>query len=111
MRAFVVQGIAWQKEILVDDSLFDDYEAMGFEAMTQAITHFLNDDYEITDHDNFPTFPWFLVAFESGHEGAPDKTVVCLSEIVITNAGLYKISGEFEDFRRSVQRQQEADQR
>ena len=35
MKTFTVQGYNWREDYEVDDSLFDNYEDMAFEAMTQ----------------------------------------------------------------------------
>lgn len=106
MITFIVKGIAWQKRVEVDNSIFEKYEDMAFEAMTQALECFFNDDYEITDYDNFATLPWFLVAFQSGHEGNPDKTIVCLTEYALSNAGKQKIAQDCKKFRKEVQKNQ-----
>jgi|LULM01.1.fsa_nt_gb hypothetical protein len=107
MKEFIVKGVAWQKRVKIDDSIFEKYEDMAFEAMTQSLECFLEGDYEITSEVDFPSLPWFLVASEAKHEKNPDKTIVCLTEFVLANAGEQKLAKEAENARKEIQKEQE----
>ncbi len=114
MRTFTVEGHNWREDFEVDDSVFDNYEDMAFEAMTQAvqaISALLNDDvdspawhgsYQHGDirglkcwsnahstrrHEDDPTLYWTIVAWEKGCEKEIGKKIAALSEYVLRNAG------------------------
>ena len=42
MKTFTVQGLGWENNVSIDDSVFEKYEEMAFEAMTQALQNFFD---------------------------------------------------------------------
>ena len=114
MRTFTVEGHNWREDFEVDDSVFDNYEDMAFEAMTQAvqaISALLNDDvdspawhgsYQHGDirglkrwgdahptrgHEDDLMFGWITRAWEEGNENDAEKTIAAFTEYVLRNAG------------------------
>ena len=115
MKTFTVEGLNWKENFKVDDSLFDNYEDMAFEAMTVAVEEILSfpkkreawrssvwhsscdgtemeelprwgDSHERGDEDDL-MFGWTTVAWEKGHGEDPDKRIAALTELVLRNSG------------------------
>ena len=114
MRTFTVEGLNWREDFEVDDTLFDNYEDMAFEAMTQAVHVLLalpgdngnppvwhsscqhvdmselkrwGDAHPTRGHEEELMFEWVTVAWEKGCEKEIGKKIVALSEYVLRNAG------------------------
>ena len=41
MKTFTVEGFNWAEDYQIDPTLFDNYEDMAFEAMTQALEEYM----------------------------------------------------------------------
>ena len=102
MRTFTVEGHNWREDFEVDDSVFDNYEDMAFEAMTQSVQTILalpNDNGDISElqrwgdahptraHEDELVFGWTTIAWEKGCEKEIGKKIAALSEYVLRNAG------------------------
>ena len=102
MRTFTVEGHNWREDFEVDDSVFDDYEDMAFEAMTQSVQTILalpNDNGDISElkrwgdahptraHEDELVFGWTTIAWEKGNENDTEKTIGAFTEYVLRNAG------------------------
>ena len=114
MRTFTVEGLNWREDFEVDDTLFDNYEDMAFEAMTQAFQVLLalpgdngnppvwhsscqhvdmselkrwGDAHPTRGHEDDLIFEWVTVAWEKGYENNAEKTIAAITEYVLKNAG------------------------
>jgi len=114
MKTFTVEGLNWREDFEVDDSVFDNYEDMAFEAMTQAVQQLLalpdeisdSPDWDTSSHqgdliilkcwgDAHPTrgheeelmFGWVTLAWEKGYENNAEKTIAAFTEYILKNAG------------------------
>ena len=114
MRTFTVEGYNWREDFEVDDSVFDNYEDMAFEAMTQAVQVLLalpgdngnppvwhsscqhvdmselkrwGDAHPTRGHEDDLMFGWITRAWEEGNENDAEKTIAAITEYVLRNAG------------------------
>ena len=87
MKTFIVEGNGWERAIEVDDSAYEKYGDMGMEAMTQAIE-------QVVEGEGEANFGFILMTYENGFKGDEQKTVACLTEIVLRNAGYYTLAEE-----------------
>ena len=94
MKTFTVQGLGWENNVNIDDSVFEKYEEMAFEAMTQALQNFFNGKATITDYSKEPKLGWFTYSYEAGFEGDPEKTIITVTENVLCNAGYQDLAEE-----------------
>ena len=116
MKTFTVEGHNWAEDYQVDPTLFDNYEDMAFEAMTQALEEyvgFMSDSF--TWHSGSVDFKndikrwgdahekgdeeivelgWTTIAYEKGCKKKPDKKVAALTEFVLRNAGHHEFANE-----------------
>ena len=109
MKTFTVQGYNWREDYEVDDSLFDSYEDMAFEAMTLALEEYMTfpieapvwhssckhignkcpewgDAYE-REEGELLDLTWITMAWEKGNENEPGKKIAALTEFVLRNSG------------------------
>ena len=109
MKIFSVQGNNWREDYEVDDSLFDSYEDMAFEAMTLALEEYMTfpieapvwhsscqpiinklpewgDAYE-RKKGELLDLTWTTIAWEKGYENNAEKTIAAFTEYVLKNAG------------------------
>ena len=99
MKAFTVQGLGWENDVNIDDTVFEKYGDMAFEAMTQALQNFFDQKVTITDYSKEPKLGWFTYSYEAGFDGNPDKTIITLTENVLRNAGYYSLADEVKEDR------------
>ena len=101
MKTFTVRGGHWEIDIEVDNSLFEKYGDMAFEAMTQGVEKYLlGEQITRTDYSEEPCLIWIVTAHERGFDGNPDKTIVSLTENVLRNAGQHKFADEARSVRK-----------
>ena len=103
MKTFTVEGRHWLKDVEVDESLYDNYADESFEAMTQGLENFFNEEYEVKDASQIVGLGWIMMAFEEGHEDNPDKTIAALTEFALVNAGYHKLADEAKKLRKQAQ--------
>ena len=106
MKAFTVKGQHWTKEIDIDESVFEKYGDMAFEAMTQAIESFFEGEVEDT-YGGPVGLGWIMVAFEEGCEDDKEKNIVSLTEHVLRNAGYHTLAEEAKRVRKKHQNGEE----
>ena len=121
MRTFTVEGHNWREDFEVDDSVFDNYEDMAFEAMTQAVQVLLalpgdngnppvwhsscqhvdmselkrwGDAHPTRGHEDDLILEWVTVAWEKGYENDPGKKIAALTDFVLRNAGHHELADE-----------------
>ena len=99
MTTFIVRGQGWQNKVQVDETLFDKYADAAFEAMTQGLEKFFNRDFspclEIPpngEDDQEVGLGWIMLSWQEGYKDNPDKTIACLTECVLVNAGQYDLA-------------------
>jgi len=85
MKTFIVEGNGWERAIDIDDSTYEKYGDMGMEAMTQALE-------QVKKGEEEANFGFILMAYENGFKGDDQKTIACLTEIVLRNAGYYELA-------------------
>ena len=85
MKTFIVLGSDWEREVDIDESLYEKYGDMAMEAMTLAAEDVLNNEDEAT-------WGFILMAYEKGYKDDPNKMVACLTEIVFRNAGHHELA-------------------
>ena len=128
MKIFSVEGYNWREDYEVDDSLFDSYEDMAFEAMTLALEEYMSfpdgpspvwhsscehignkvpewgDLYQREEGEHLQ-LGWTTMAWEKGYEREPNKKVAALTELVLRNSGHHetanKIRVQWEKLRRT----------
>ena len=116
MKTFTVEGYNWREDYEVDDSLFDNYEDMAFEAMTLALQEYMTfptdspvwhsscqpianklpewgDAYE-REEGELLDLTWTTMAWEKGNENEPGKKIAALTECVLRNAGHHELADE-----------------
>jgi hypothetical protein len=103
MKTFIVRGQNWQNEVQIPDGKFDKYGDAAFEAMTQGLENFFNEEYEVKDASQIVGLGWIMMAFEEGYEDNPDKTIAALTEFALVNAGYYKLADEAKRLRKQAQ--------
>lgn len=103
MKTFIVTGQNWQSEVQIPDGKFDKYGDAAFEAMTQGLENFFNEEYEVKDLSQDTGLGWVMMAFEEGYEGDPDKTIAALTEFALVNAGYHKLAAEAKSARKQAQ--------
>ena len=85
MITFIVEGNGWERAIDIDESLYEKFGDMGMEAMTQAVEQVMEGEEEAN-------FGFIVMAYENGFKGDDQKTLACLTEIVLRNAGYYELA-------------------
>lgn len=85
MTTFIVEGNGWECPIDIDESLYEKYGDMGMEAMTQALEQVMEGEEQVN-------FGFILMAYENGFKGDDQKTLACLTEIVLRNAGYHGLA-------------------
>lgn len=116
MKTFTVEGYNWREDYEVDDSLFDNYEDMAFEAMTLALQEYMTfptdspvwhsscqpivnklpewgDAYERKEGELLD-LTWTTIAWEKGYENEPSKKIAALTDFVLRNAGHQELADE-----------------
>jgi hypothetical protein len=117
MKTFTVQGYNWREDYEVDDSLFDSYEDMAFEAMTLALDEYMSfpdgpspvwhsscehvgnevpewgDGYKRESGESLQ-LGWTTMAWEKGYEREPNKKVAALTELVLRNSGHHETANK-----------------
>jgi hypothetical protein len=116
MKTFTVEGYNWREDYEVDDSLFDNYEDMAFEAMTLALKQYMTfpteapvwhsscqpiinklpewgDAYE-REEGELIELTWTTMAWEKGYENDPGKKIAALTDFVLRNAGHHELADE-----------------
>ena len=91
MKTFIVEGLYWQAEHRVDDTLFNSYGEAAFEAMTRGVEGYFSGGEITIDSSAIPDgewicFRWFMVAYEKGYKNEPRKKVAAFTESVAENA-------------------------
>ena len=102
MRAFIVRGQHWTKEVDIDESIFEKYGDMAFEAMTQAIESFFEGEIEET-YEGPAGLGWIMMSCEEGCEGDAEKEIASLTEHVLRNAGYHDLADEAKRIRKKHQ--------
>ncbi len=85
MKTFIVEGNGWERAIDIDESLYEKYGDMGMEAMTRAVE-------QVMKGEELANFGFILMAYENGFKGDDQKTLACLTEIVLRNAGYHDLA-------------------
>ena len=116
MKTFSVQGYNWREDYEVDDSLFDSYEDMAFEAMTLALQEYMTfpteapvwhsscqpiinklpewgDAYK-REEGELLDLTWITMAWEKGNENEPGKKIAALTEFVLRNSGHHETANK-----------------
>ena len=102
MKTFTVRGQHWTKEVEIDDTVFEKYGDMAFEAMTQSVESFFKGEVDET-YEGGVGLGWVMTAYEEGFEDDLEKTIASLTEHVLRNAGYYTFADEAKRIRRKFQ--------
>jgi hypothetical protein len=123
MRTFTVEGQNWRGDFEVDDSVFDNYEDMAFEAMTQSVQALFllplsgdNDNLPVWHsscqhvdmselkrwgeahptraHEDELMYDWITLAWEKGYENDAEKIIGAFTEYILRNAGEHEWAEE-----------------
>ena len=102
MKTFTVRGQHWTKGVEIDDTIFEKYGDMAFEAMTQSVEGFFAGEVEET-YEGDAGLGWVMMAVEEGFEDDTEKTIASLTEYVLRNAGYHSLADEAKSIRRKLQ--------
>ena len=99
MKTFIVKGQNWHSRVKIPKGKFDKYGDAAFEAMTQGIEKFFNDEHEVDDYARHAGLGWVTLAYEEGCEDDPEKQIASLTEYALINAGYHKLAAEAKKIR------------
>jgi len=85
MKTFIIEGNGWERTIDIDESMYEKYGDMGMEAMTRAVEDVMGGEEE-------SNFGFIVMAYEKGFKGDDQKTLACLTEVVLRNAGYHDLA-------------------
>ena len=106
MKTFIVKGQHWTKEVEIDDTIFEKYGDMAFEAMTQSVESLFKGEIDET-YEGDVGLGWVMTAYEEGFEDDSEKTIASLTEHVLRNAGHHAFADEAKRMRKKFQNGEE----
>jgi hypothetical protein len=112
MKTFAVEGCNWHTEVQINDELFENEMDMAFEAMTQGVERFINEDerIELVGYDE-PALGFFMAAHDSSKKNNSTNKAMCLTEKLLVNGGFYDIATEFESQMHGAIEQEQQDKK
>jgi len=85
MKTYIVTGVNWNREIEIDETLFDTH----LDACIEAATRILEKSSEFSEHEDLNEY---LIVNEKDH----NNYVMISTAMVLRNAGKYEVAEIFE---------------